>query len=77
ILKLQSLNLYIIPYLAEKKPTNTATITHNRLPSTQHPAPSTQHHKVKYTIGAKIFILFLILALTASIAALLHVTVGY
>ena len=47
------------------------------MPSTQHPAPSTQHPKVKYTIGAKIFILFLILALTVSIAALLHVTVGY
>lgn len=48
-----------------------------KLQCTQHPTPNTQHPKVKYTSGVKIFVSLLILILTANVAALLYITVGY
>jgi len=42
-----------------------------------HPTPNAQRPKVKYTLGAKLFISFLLVALGTSIAALLYVIAGY
>jgi len=39
--------------------------------------PAPQRFKIKLTLGSKIFILFLLLALSASIAALVYKIVEY